>query len=88
MQVALLRNGPFQAPPVDGATLPFADVSIQYILDVLYDEVDGHWQERFHLKRFTVGGKTFAKNGHHLKKRLPMLSTPLGMMTSTYFFVW
>lgn len=56
MQVALLRNGPFQAPPVDGTTLPFADVSVQYILDVLYDEVDGHWQERLSLKRFTVRG--------------------------------
>lgn len=46
VQVALLGNGSLQAPPVDGAALPFADVAVQYILDVLYNKVDGHWGER------------------------------------------
>lgn len=47
LQVALFRNGPFEAPPVavNGPTLPFAEVTVQYVLDVLYDEVDGHWGE-------------------------------------------
>lgn len=46
VQVVLLGNGSLQAPPVNGATLPFADVAVKDILDVLHDEVDGHWEER------------------------------------------
>lgn len=55
VQVILLGNGSLQAPPVDGAALPFADVSVQYVLDVLYDEVDGHWEETTRFKTFTLG---------------------------------
>ncbi len=45
LQVTRFRNGAFEAPPVavHGPALPFADVTVQYVLDVLYDEVDGHW---------------------------------------------
>ena len=47
LQVALLRNGSLEAAPVaaHGPTLPFAEFSIQNVLDVLHDEVDGHWWE-------------------------------------------
>lgn len=69
MQVILLGNGSLQAPPVDGAALPFAEVSVQYVLDVLYDEVDGHWEERTRFKTFILGTMSFIEGRKVTKRR-------------------
>lgn len=87
LQVALLRNDSFQATPIDGPTLPFTDVSIQNVLDVLHNEVDGHWCETH--KKFVKRLRCWRNELQPCEKnRLPILSTPLGMMTSAYFLVW
>lgn len=47
LYVTLLSDAPFEARPlaIYGSTLPSADVSVQNVLDVLHNEVDGHWWE-------------------------------------------
>lgn len=52
--VALLRDGPFNpaAVPSNRSALPFADVPVQDVLDVLHNKVDGHWMQEEH-----TGGK-------------------------------
>lgn len=41
--MVLLRKRPLVAPPVGSPTVPLADVTIQNVLDVLHDQVDGNY---------------------------------------------
>lgn len=91
LHVVLLGDGSFQSPSlaVHGPALPFAYVAVQDVLDVLNDEVNGHWRET-DRGDFQASLEMLEKSAGKVvfkKKHSPMLSTPLGMMTSAYFLV-
>lgn len=81
LQVARLGNGPLERSPVavDGRTLPFADVPVQYVLDVLHDEVDGHWWQMEGLISILLGEteKHITKEKKKKKTTYPYCQLPL-----------